>query len=223
MASPSHSNRPSHDELTAALAGDDPSLRLRAAMMAGTYPDQRLLGQLIDRCGVEPDFYVRDMLTWSLTRLPRRVTVPALREQLDSGVAQARSQALHTLSKIVVPEAWPWIFPGLLQDVDDEVARAAWRVAVRIVPQGSETALLDVLVSQLGRGDLEVRKSLARALVDLAVICEEVVPILTEAVRTGSREAAVHAHAVLCLVRDPGASLPALVEEARRRARSGSL
>ena len=133
------------------------------------------------------------------------------KEDVEAFVEQAERYGVDVISM------------NVKQDEDDEVARAAWRVAVRIVPQGSEAALLDVLVSQLGRGDLEVRKSLARALVDLAVICEEVVPILTETVRTGSREAAVHAHAVLCLVRDPGASFPALVEEARRRARSGSL
>lgn len=217
MTSPSHSNLPSFAELLAALAADDPSVRLRAAMMAGTNPDERLLGPLIDRCGVEPDFYVRDMLTWALIQLPRAVTVPSLKGELESEFAQARSQALHTMSKIVVPEAWPWIFPGLLQDEDDEVARAAWRVAVGIVPRGSETALLDALLGQLGRGDLEVKRSLARALVDLAVICEQVEPILTQAARIRSPEAAAHAHAVLRLVRDPGASFPVLLEQARRR------
>ena len=54
----------------------------------------------IERCGIEPDFYVRDMLTWALARQPVSITMPLLLEQAKSTVVQARSQALHTLSKI---------------------------------------------------------------------------------------------------------------------------
>jgi hypothetical protein len=112
------------------------SVRLRAALTAGTHPDPGLVDLLLDRCAVEPDFFVRDTLTWALVQAPREVTVPALRTALESPTTQARSQALHTLSKLVVPQAWAWVFPALLCDPDDEVARAAWRVAVGIVPRG---------------------------------------------------------------------------------------
>ncbi|MGD9607505.1 MAG: HEAT repeat domain-containing protein, partial [Leucobacter sp.] len=57
--------------LRAALSADDSSDRLQAALTAGTRPDEAYLEPLLDRCAVEPDFYVRDMLTWALTRLPR--------------------------------------------------------------------------------------------------------------------------------------------------------
>ena len=108
-----------------ALAATDPSVRLRAALDAGTRPDPTAVPLLVDRCAVEPDFFVRDMLTWALTRHPAEVTVPLLLDALGAAVPQARSQALHTLSKIGDPAAWPHVSEALLRDEDDEVARAA--------------------------------------------------------------------------------------------------
>ncbi|MFD0890922.1 HEAT repeat domain-containing protein, partial [Streptosporangium algeriense] len=116
-----------------ALEDGRESVRLRAAMAIGTAPDPRFVGKLIERCAIEPEFYVRDMLTWALTRHPASVTVPALLQELHSERAQARSQALHTLSKVGDRRTWPAITRALLTDSDDEVARSAWRAAVILV------------------------------------------------------------------------------------------
>src|SRR5262245_61859914 len=105
------------------LAAGNSSARLQAALAAGTRADPGLADALVARCAVEPDFFVRDMLTWALTRLPAASTVPKLVAELRSGRAQARSQALHTLSKIGDRTAWPAITRALLHDPDDEVAR----------------------------------------------------------------------------------------------------
>ena len=96
-------------ELLAALTADDKSTRLKAALAIGSNPDPTLLDALMGRCALESDFYVRDMLTWALTRLPSMITVPRLLEELRSDTAQARSQALHTLSKIGDASAFPAI------------------------------------------------------------------------------------------------------------------
>src|SRR6185369_1466843 len=152
--------------LISALAADDESVRLKAALAAGSSPDPSVLDVLVERCAVEPDFYVRDMLTWALTRLPSEITVPRLITELRSERAQARSQALHTLSKIRDSRAWPAITQSLLRDSDDEVARSAWRAAVILVPDGQEKDLAEELATQLGRrGDRDVQLSLSRALV----------------------------------------------------------
>ncbi|SMX89661.1 hypothetical protein BI49514_02241 [Brevibacterium iodinum ATCC 49514] len=74
--------------------------RLQAAMAIGTRADHRDLAKLIARCRIEPDFFVRDMLTWALTRLPADDTVARLIAELDSPLPQAISQSMHTLSKI---------------------------------------------------------------------------------------------------------------------------
>ena len=101
-----------------ALDVQDQSVRLQAAMAAGTHPHPDLLETLVRRCGVEPDFFVRDMLTWALCRLPAALTVPRLRTELQSSVPQARSQALHTLSKIGSCDAWADVV-DLVDDPDD--------------------------------------------------------------------------------------------------------
>ncbi|WP_405394278.1 HEAT repeat domain-containing protein [Microbispora hainanensis] len=202
-----------------ALEDGDSSVRLKAVLAVGTAPDQRLVGKLIERCAVEPDFYVRDMLTWALTRHPSSVTVPKLVDELRSERAQARSQALHTLSKIGDQSAWPEITRALLTDTDDEVARSAWRAAVVLVPDGEESELAGVLATQLGRGERETQLSLSRALAGLG---EVIKPILREAMTSRDERVRRHAIATERLLRDPDAGFEFAIEEAKRVAVLGA-
>ncbi|WP_019868718.1 HEAT repeat domain-containing protein [Salinispora oceanensis] len=199
----------------AALSAEASSTRLRAAMLLGGHPDPSVVTALVQRCAVEPDFFVRDMLTWALTRLPEAVTLPKLLAELTSEQAQARSQALHSLSKINNRSVYPSIVGTLLRDPDDEVARTAWRAAVALVPEDKEEALAVELVSQLGRGDRDVRLSLSRALVGLGTAA---LPALAASVNSSAPTAREHAHATLLLLRDPEADYDELAEEARRLA-----
>ncbi len=93
--------------LDSALQSPDASLRLRAALAAGSDPMPADVPVLIAHCGTEPDFFVRDMLTWALTCHPADRTVPLLLTELGSPNPQACAQALHTLSKIGDARAWP--------------------------------------------------------------------------------------------------------------------
>ncbi|KFZ78848.1 hypothetical protein ED92_30900 [Amycolatopsis sp. MJM2582] len=185
-----------------ALGAESSSTRLQAALAAGTHPDVGFVGPLVARCAIEPDFYVRDMLTWALTRLPAENTVPVLLAELGSEVAQARSQALHTLSKIGDRAAWPAITRSLLHDADDEVARSAWRAAVVLVPDGERARLARDLADQLGRGDRTVRLSLSRALVALGPVIE---PVLRAGSASTDLAVRAHAHATERLLRNPDA------------------
>ncbi|MFD6454010.1 HEAT repeat domain-containing protein [Nocardia sp. NPDC060220] len=207
---PAHSVDP---RLLAALSAETASIRLRAALAAGTQPRPALLGVLIDRCAVEPDFFVRDMLTWALTRLPGELTVPRLRAELESGGAQARSQALHTLSKIGDPAVWPAITPALLRDPDDDVARSAWRAAVVLVPDAERAALATELATQFGRGDRDVRRSLSRA---LATLGEVITTVLHRAAGSTDPHVRGHAQATERLLRDPDAAFDPDIDAAKR-------
>ena len=80
-------------------------------MSVGTRAEARDLDVLIERCRVEPDFFVRDMLTWAMTRMPAEETVPRLIAELDSPLPQAISQSLHTLSKIGDLRGWEAMDP----------------------------------------------------------------------------------------------------------------
>jgi len=200
--------------LIAALAARDESTRLKAALAIGSNPEPGLVDTVIARCAVEPNFYVRDMLTWALTRFPLEITVPRLLVQLSSERPQARSQALHTLSKIKDASTWPAITRSLLRDTDDEVARSAWRAAVALVPHGQEKDLAEELAVQFGRGDREVQLSLSRALVALG---EEVIgPALRKAMASGDPRVRAHASATERLLRNPDAGCEHDVNEAKR-------
>ncbi|MGW1393043.1 HEAT repeat domain-containing protein [Streptomyces nigra] len=206
---------PHNARLTGALSAEEPSIRLKAALAAGTSADPGLLDTLVERCAVEPDFFVRDMLSWALTRLPSEPTLARVRRELGAARAQARSQALHTLSKIGDKGVWPSIPRALLHDADDEVARTAWRVMVALAPE-DETARADLageLVRQLGRGDRAVRLSLSRALVDLG---EATRTALERAAADPDPAVATHAAATEVLRERPEAGFDAAVDEARR-------
>lgn len=197
-----------------ALSTGDGSTRLKAALAAGSSPDPELLEVLIGRCAIEPDFYVRDMLTWALTRLPAEVTVPRLLAELHSPVAQARSQALHSLSKIRSADAWPAITQSLLHDPNDEVAKSAWRAAVILVPDTGRSELAGSLAAQLGRGDRQMQLSLSRALVALGA--EVIEPLLGIAMASEIPEVRAHAKATRQLLNDPDAGSDLALREARR-------
>jgi HEAT repeat protein len=196
-----------------ALGADNSATRLQAALAAGTQADPDLVDALVARCAVEPDFFVRDMLTWALTRLPASVTVPKLLAELRSERAQARSQALHTLSKIGDETTWPALTRALLRDADDEVARSAWRAAVVLVPAGQKADLAVELTTQLGRGDRAVQLSLSRALVGLGDVIE---PALREALASADPKVRAHAGATQRLLRDPEAAFELDIDEATR-------
>lgn len=183
---------PQNSRVANALGAEDPSVRLRAAMAIGSNPDPMFLESLVERCAVEPDFFVRDMLSWALTCLSPEITLPRIRQELDSERSQARSQALHTLSKVGDTSTWAWITRDMLRDADDEVARTAWRVAAALAPEDEDKKqdLVDELVLQLGRGDHSVQLSLSRALVDLGDMIE---PALEKAAKSPEPGVAAHA------------------------------
>ena len=199
--------------LRAALEASNSSARLQAALAAGTNPDPACVGVLIERSAVEPDFFVRDMLTWALTRHPAAITVPRLLEETRAETSQARSQALHTLSKIGDRRGWEAVTSDALQDPDDEVARSAWRAAVALVPGGGEAELATALATQLGRGNRDLQLSLSRA---LAALGDAATPALTDGANDTSENVRAHAIATERLLRDPGEGFDEAIFEAKR-------
>jgi len=146
------------------LNSPDQSIRLKAALAAGTYPNPDQIKILIQQCASESDFFVRDTLSWALMRHDQKSVVDHLKIELNSENTQARSQALHTLSKIGDKENYALITRELLLDPDDFVASTAWRSASVLVPETEKPALVDLLVTQLGRGDSDTQFGLTRFL-----------------------------------------------------------
>lgn len=151
------------------------------------------------------------MLTWSLVRHPASLTVPRLLDEVRSPTPQARSQALHTLSKI--GEGWSAITPALLHDADDQVARAAWRAAVVLAPVERRAELAGPLASELGRGGRDLRLSLSRTLAELG---DDATDALARARRHDDPEVRAHAIATERLILDPDEGFDAAMFEAKR-------
>lgn len=198
-------NLPQHiaESLKEAFTSPLSSERLAAALAAGTHPNEEFVSVLFEQCKVEPDFYVRDMLTWALLRHDKSQVMEGIKAELKSSVPQARSQALHTLSKYGDLDSWGLITQDLLLDVDDEVARAAWRAAVAIVPESDKRGLAETLLNQLGRGPLDTWLSLSRALITLWSVVESQLEDLSKA---NDEPKSSHAKLTLNLANNPEAA-----------------
>lgn len=201
------------EQLRIALGDPDGSSRLQAALSAGTYPAPEYIEVLVARCAIEPDFSVREMLTWALIRQDPDAVLERLLPELTSEVPQARAQALHTLSKLRDARAWAAITPALLHDDDTEVARTAWRTAAGLAPDAERPALARMLAEHLGTGDRSLQRSLSRALVMLGHAATEA---LTGAAGSTERARSLHALATLHLIDNPDDGFDAALDEARR-------
>jgi len=105
--------------LRSLLDSPDQSVRLKAALAAGTYPEPEFIEILITQCAIEPDFFVRDTLSWALMRNDIPQVVKRLETELQSANIQAKSQAIHTLSKIGDKNNYKLITDEMLFDEDD--------------------------------------------------------------------------------------------------------
>ena len=195
------------EPLIAALGADVESTRLKAALAIGSAPEPGLLDILIERCAIEPDFYVRDMLTWALTRFPSEITVPRLLAELR----RARSG----------PE------PGLAHAVQDQerprMARDHAIPAARLRRRGRPERMACGRRPRARRGRRgpgrgigravrsrrpDVQLSLSRALLALG---EEVVgPVLRKAMTSETRVVHAHASATERLLSEPGRRAPSV-------------
>jgi HEAT repeat protein len=178
------------------LNSPNQSVRLKAALAAGTYPNPDHIEVLIRQCASETDFFVRDTLSWALMRQDRPTVVQRLIPELKSANPQSRSQALHTLSKIGDQNNYSLITTELLLDADDFVASTAWRSASVLVPDADKPALVEILISQLGRGDSDTQFGLTRF---LCAIGQAIVAPLMHAAQ--SADETVRTHAEFTLIR----------------------
>lgn len=178
------------------LESPNQSVRLKAALAAGTYPNLDQIETLISQCARESDFFVRDTLSWALMRHDQESVVAQLKIELKSKNPQARSQALHTLSKIGDKENYQLITLDLLLDPDDFVASTAWRSASVLVPDKDKEVLVEILISQLGRGDSDTQFGLTRF---LCAIGEPIVAPLMQAAQ--SADETVRTQAEFTLIR----------------------
>lgn len=201
------------DRLRLALEADSASARLQTAMAAGLRPHDAYIDPIVTRFALEPDFFVRDMLTWALVQHDRSSTLERVLPELHSAFPQARSQALHTLSKLGDRRAWPAITTELLADAEDEVARTAWRAAATLVPPEEVAGLAERLSTQFGRGDRVTQRSLSRA---LAMLGDGATTVIERGRLHRSPAIRTHAIATERLIRNPDEGFDVAIIAAQR-------
>lgn len=171
-------------------------MRLQAALAAGTYPEDAYIEVLVAQCAHESDFFVRDTLSWALMRHETAKVVDRLKAELKSNNPQAKSQAIHTLSKIGDKQYYSLITNDHHFDSLDKVAVTAWRAASVLVPDHEKPALTKILVSQLGRGDSDLQFDLTRFICALGDVIVEPLQQASE-----SEKEEIRLHAAFTLMR----------------------
>jgi HEAT repeat protein len=87
-------------------------VRLEAALELGKLADVHALPALLDRVGTEPDFFVRENVTWALVRMGDAAVLPLI-AILERGDTTSRFHAAHTLSKLADVRAVPALLVAL--------------------------------------------------------------------------------------------------------------
>jgi HEAT repeat protein len=176
--------------LKSLLESPDKSVRLQATLAAGTYPEDAYIEVLVAQCAHETDFFVRDTLSWALMRHDIAKVVDRLKPELNSENPQAKSQAIHTLSKIGDQHYYSLITNDHHFDSLDKVAVTAWRAASVLVPDHEKPALTKILVSRLGRGDSDLKFDLTRFICALGDV---IVEPLKQSAESEKEEVRLHA------------------------------
>lgn len=186
---------PALEEALRAAFSADPRVRQEAALRLGTLADASLAPQLVTLLVAEPDFYVRETLTWAVVN-HAEAALPHLLDALE-GEEPSRVQVLHALSKIRDPAAVSRVLP-LADDPDDAVAAKAWWALGRTGTPEAVPALL----RHVGDPDEARRRELTRALEQLG---EPAVVGLAELLRHDDPLVRRHAAEALSAIGDPAA------------------
>jgi HEAT repeat protein len=140
------------------LSDPDKNTRLRAVMALGQDADPSALPALLERLRLEPDFYVRDNLSWAIARCGAAAVEPLMALLTDDDTS-TRYHAAHALSKIGDPRAVDALV-SLLDDRDADVAQKAVFALGRI----GDARALPALVAAIGTGSRELQTRRSEAL-----------------------------------------------------------
>lgn len=179
-----------------ASRAQDTNTRLQAALAAGTDPTPQDVGALIAQCATEPDFFVRDMLTWALTRHPAGTIVPLLLAELREGSSRQRQA-------VALQDGSPSVRSLVASYLDEPDLNAAGALRWAIVRQG--TAAIDALTAAgsdapADPADPTVRRRISEALADIDL------PQATAALQDRLTQPDTRAIAALALARRGGGS-----------------
>lgn len=189
----------------AGLVHPDKDVRQQTAVSLGQLAEPRLAEQVAQLLWEESDFFVRETLTWVLTRTPGPAAEAAT-AVLTEGDTGTRLRALHLLSKLADSDTVTAV-ARYIADPNPLVAdKARWALA-RI----GDPSVISLLVDQLGDPDLATRDAMTNT---LAHFGSAAAPTVLMALVADDPSIRAHAADVLCFIGSPGAleAIPALIE-----------
>lgn len=187
------------------LVHPDKNLRGPAALALGGASVADALDGLLARVGHEPDFYVREDITWALVRMGDQAIAPLIALLADENAA-VRHHAAHTLGKINDGRAVEALMTVLPDSDHMVVARAAG--SLKVIGDARATP---ALVGVLGHPHRDTQTAITEALERFGADAVPAVLAAMTDVRWPVRE---HAADVLGQIGDP-AAVPALTAALR--------
>ena len=116
------------DRLQKALEAESASARLQTAMAAGLRPKSAYIDILVDRFAVEPDFFVRDTLTWALIQHDRSLTLERVVPMIRVAAHPLRLRILDFLDHAGEPKTVGEIVAACGDDVPQAVVSQQLRL-----------------------------------------------------------------------------------------------
>lgn len=184
-------------ELCEKLTDPDKNVRYEAAMAVGTRCETECADPLVNALWTEPDFFVRETMTWAVLRLEEDTRLAVLAAVATDQSPDVRTRALHVLSKFANPETVDAVLAHI-NDPDAVVARKARWALSRI----REPRAVPHLVALLGEHEAEERNALTD---DVAAFGSAAIEFLVEALASDVAAVRLHAADVLCYIGHPDA------------------
>jgi HEAT repeat protein len=140
--------------LCADLLHPDKNVRIEAALEIGKLADAAAVPVLVERLGAEPDFFVRENVTWALVRMGDASVLPVI-AALQGDDTGARYHAAHTLSKLADARAVPALLEALASPDVMLVQKAMYALG-----SIGDVRALPALIGRVGADNGELRSTL---------------------------------------------------------------
>jgi HEAT repeat protein len=153
----------------------DRDVRSRAAISLGNLGDANTLDALLEAICAEPDFFVREDLTWALVRMGE-VAIQPLIDLLQADSPSTRHQAAHVLGKIGDVRATEALINALQDSNPEVVSKAAFTLG-----QFGDVRAIPALVNILNHESREVQETLVSVLENFGAAS---IPYLVAAIKS---------------------------------------
>lgn len=141
-----------------ALRDLDKNVRIQAAIDLGTAGDDKALDALVSALATEPDFFVRESITWALVRIGAPV-VPQMIRLVEDGDPTVQLSAVHVLGKLGDSAA----APALIQALKGAPPEIRDRIVFSLGQIGDPEAL-PALVALIGKDRTESASTLTASI-----------------------------------------------------------